>query len=119
MNQVKSLGHELMGGIAETLGLSSNYFLNSFNDPTILFRIFHYPSVPHQEENDLWGVREHTDMGFLTILKQDETGGLQAKNLIISGLMSRPKGLFVINIGDMLELWTHGIFRATLTGAKP
>ena len=53
-----------------------------FEQPTTLFRCLHYP--PH---DDVWGtestaVGEHTDMGFLTVLKQDESGGLQVSDLL-------------------------------------
>ena len=50
---------------------------------------------------------------FLTILLQDAGGGLEVR----SGdtWISAPpiENTFVVNIGDMLELWTHGIYRAT------
>jgi isopenicillin N synthase-like dioxygenase len=40
-----------------------------------LFRIFHYPPSPPQAGG--WGVGEHTDYGLLTLLAQDDSGGLQ------------------------------------------
>ena len=53
-------------------------------------------------------------MGFVTILLQDQLGGLEVKTK--SGWISAPPipGTFVINIGDILELWTRGILKATL-----
>ena len=41
----------------------------------MLFRIFRYPPTPERE----WGVGEHTDYGLLTLLAQDEIGGLQVR----------------------------------------
>jgi isopenicillin N synthase-like dioxygenase len=60
-----------------------------------------------------WGVGEHTDYGLLTILRQDDTGGLQVKSR--SGWVdARPiPGIFTCNIGDMLDRLTHGIYRST------
>ncbi|SMF37169.1 Isopenicillin N synthase [Pseudobacteriovorax antillogorgiicola] len=114
MAEMKSLGEALMRGFALALGLEQDYFAKRFAEPTSLFRIFNYPEHQWQEKDDQWGVREHTDMGFLTILKQDESGGLEAKSRNGEWLAIPPRpGTFVINIGDMLEFWTHGIFRAT------
>ena len=60
-----------------------------------------------------WGVGEHTDYGLLTILRQDDTGGLQVKSR--SGWMDAPPipGSFVCNIGDMLDRLTRGMYRST------
>jgi isopenicillin N synthase-like dioxygenase len=115
MARMTKLGHQLMNGIALSLGLDEAYFLQRFtDDPTVLLRIFNYPQHIWENEADEWGVREHTDMGFLTILFQDKSGGLQVKGLDNQWIEAPPiNGTFVVNIGDMLEVWTKGIYRAT------
>jgi isopenicillin N synthase-like dioxygenase len=115
MQRMTKLGQTLMEGIALSLGLPRDYFVQRFTtDPTTLFRIFNYPKHVWSQSADEWGVREHTDMGFLTILLQDDSGGLQAKAKDGKWIEAPPvPGTFVINIGDMLEVWTRGIFRAT------
>lgn len=115
MNELTELGHLLMEGIALSLGLSRDYFRKRFSDdPTILFRIFNYQKHVWSENDDEWGVREHTDYGFLTLLRQDESGGLQVKARGGGWIEAPPiTGTFVVNIGDMLEVWTHGIYKAT------
>ena len=81
MTALTDLGHALMRGVALSLGLEPAYFRDGYMaDPLTLFRIFHYPPVtvkPHAEKQ--WGVGEHTDYGVLTILRQDDVGGLQVK----------------------------------------
>ena len=53
------------------------YFATGYTaDTTILFRIFHYP--PSLPQVGGWGVGEHTDYGLVTLLAQDDSGGLQA-----------------------------------------
>lgn len=105
------LGQQLMGGIALGLGLPETYFAeHGTRDPLTLFRIFNYPPPASP---DLWGVGEHTDYGLLTILMQDDVGGLEVKSK--TGWVQAPPlpGSFVCNIGDMLDRMTRGVYRST------
>jgi isopenicillin N synthase-like dioxygenase len=115
IDETSVLGHHLMGMIAQGLSLPRNYFRTRFTDhPMVLFRAFNYPKHVWTEQEDEWGVREHTDYGFLTILLQDNSGGLQVRNRAGKWIEAPPiENTFVINIGDMLEVWTHGIYRST------
>ena len=115
LEYMANLGNRIMRLVALGLGLEREYFSIRYGaDPTMLFRIFNYPYQEGREGD--WGVQEHSDMGFLTILLQDENGGLEIKSRGGDSWISAPPipGTFVINIGDMLELWTHGIYQATL-----
>lgn len=123
MSQVKRVAENLMRLVALGLGLEPYYFSDRYGDqPTELFRIFSYPAPASLDSmgNSTMGVHEHTDMGFLTILLQDENGGLEVKSRESEQWISAPPlpGTFVVNIGDMLELWTHGIYQATLHRVK-
>jgi isopenicillin N synthase-like dioxygenase len=105
-------GHALMEGIAESLQLPSNYFSKHYTaQPTLLFRVFHYPASTTNA--DEWGVGEHTDYGLLTLLAQDDLGGLQVKSR--AGWIEAPPipGTLVCNIGDMLDRLTGGLYRST------
>jgi isopenicillin N synthase-like dioxygenase len=107
------LGHQLMVGIALSLGLAESYFAEHYTgDPLILFRIFNYPPQSVMPEAT-WGVGEHTDYGLLTVLKQDEAGGLQVKAQ--GQWIDAPPipGSFICNIGDMLDRLTGGRYRST------
>ncbi len=116
MAAMTALGHRLMEGIALSLGLSAHYFADRHTqDPLILFRIFHYPAMtPPPADKPRWGVGEHTDYGVLTILKQDDAGGLEVKSPF--GWIAAPPipGTFLCNIGDMLDRITGGRYRSTL-----
>ncbi len=113
MEAVEQVGHRVMERLALSLGLEPSYFADRYtSEPLTLFRIFHYPSMnPGPEET--WGVGEHTDYGVLTILRQDEIGGLEVKSL--QGWIAAPPipGTFVCNIGDMLDRMTGGLYRST------
>jgi isopenicillin N synthase-like dioxygenase len=106
------VAQKVMRCVAVSLDLPEHYFAAGYTaNPTVLFRIFHYP--PSQAGDDGWGVGEHTDYGLLTLLAQDSNGGLQVK--APGGWVDAPPvpGTFVCNIGDMLDRLTGGYYRST------
>jgi isopenicillin N synthase-like dioxygenase len=110
LDALTGLGQAVLRGVALSLGLDAGYFADSCTaDPTVLFRIFHYPP----STDDGWGVGEHTDYGLLTLLAQDDSGGLQIA--APEGWIAAPPlpGTFVCNIGDMLDRMTGGWYRST------
>ena len=123
MTAATRAAHALMEGVALALALDHDYFSRHYTaDPTILFRIFHYPAsrpasrpgAPAEPDDpDAWGVGEHTDYGLLTLLAQDEHGGLQVKTP--RGWIDAPPlpDTLVCNIGDMLDRLSGGWFRST------
>lgn len=109
MRAQEEVGQRVLRGIARALGLDAGYFVAHLTRrPTQLFRIFHYPAGA-----DGWGVGEHTDYGLLTLLKQDDRGGLEVKTP--AGWIDAPPlpGTFVCNLGDMLDRLTGGRVRST------
>ncbi|MEQ1754738.1 MAG: 2-oxoglutarate and iron-dependent oxygenase domain-containing protein [Micropepsaceae bacterium] len=110
--QATLAAHAVMRGIALSLGLDQEYFTRTYtSDPTVLFRVFHYP--PARAVDGEWGVGEHTDYGLLTLLAQDACGGLQVKSR--NGWIEAPPlpDTLVCNIGDMLDRLTGGYYRST------
>jgi isopenicillin N synthase-like dioxygenase len=102
----------VLRGVALSLDLDADYFSGGYTaNPTVLFRVFHYP--PQEPADDGWGVGEHTDYGLLTLLAQDDNGGLQVHTP--AGWLDAPPipGTFVCNIGDMLDRLTGGWYRST------
>ena len=109
IEQVTALGQAVLGGIALGLGLDRDWFARHLTaDPTVLFRVFHYP--PGDTES--WGVGEHTDYGLITLLAQDEHGGLQVRSGDVWIDVPPDPYAFVVNIGDMLERMTRGGYRS-------
>ena len=97
----------IMQGVSLALGLPADHFAKAYlARPTVLFRIFRYPPT----EPGGWGVGEHTDYGLLTLLAQDQWGGLQVRG--DDGWIDAPpiEGTLVCNVGDMLERLTGGRF---------
>jgi isopenicillin N synthase-like dioxygenase len=107
-----ALSHRLMASIGRGLRVGDDYFARHYTtNPTTLFRIFNYPAA---ENTDSHGVGAHTDYGLITLLYQDEVGGLEVKHG--SGWIEVPfvPGSFVVNIGDMLERLTSGRYTSAL-----
>ena len=110
------LGQRLVASIERGLDVEPGALTGLTADPLVLFRIFHYP--PGESG---WGVGEHTDYGLLTILRQDDAGGLQVQ--VGGEWIDVPPmpDVFVCNIGDMLERATSGATgrRRTACGTSP
>ncbi len=118
MAAMTALAEALLGGIALGLGLDAGWFGRHLTaEPTILFRIFHYPPVSEAVEG--WGVAEHTDYGLLTVLAQDRHGGLEVRTP--DGWVDVPPDpdALVVNIGDMLDRMTAGRYRSTPHRVRP
>lgn len=112
MRDVTAVGQAVLGGLALALGLPRHWFDRWCADPTVLFRIFHYPP-PADGFAGSWGVAEHTDYGLLTLLAQDRTGGLEVRTDGRWVEVPPVEGGFVCNLGDMLERVTGGRYRST------
>lgn len=115
LDALRPVADGVMRGLALGLGLPADWFEQHLtSDPTVLFRIFHYPPEPAGSEADTWGVGEHTDYGLLTLLAQDHLGGLQVRAVDGTWIDVEPTpGVIVCNLGDMLERLTGGRYRST------
>jgi isopenicillin N synthase-like dioxygenase len=119
----------LMHSIARSLQLPEHFFDAAFHRGLSTLRLLRYPPRTAQElaacsEPDLWvdhhGQRRHlagaphTDSGFVTVLAQDEVGGLQARSAEGRWVDVSPLDrALVVNFGQVLERWCGGRIRAT------
>ncbi len=108
------LGREIMHAFALALGLPETYFDRWLTGPMATLGPLHYPPQQGPISEERLGAGAHTDFGCLTILAQDPVGGLQVRNSA-GQWIDAPyiPGSFVVNIGDMMERWTNGIFSST------
>jgi isopenicillin N synthase-like dioxygenase len=108
---VAGLARRLFGGFAVALGLPEDHFEPHLSRPPSQLRLIHYPYDPLALDQE--GIGAHTDYEFFTIL-QVTAPGLEVRNGAGEWIDAPPlAGGFVVNIGDMLEVWTNGEFRAT------
>jgi isopenicillin N synthase-like dioxygenase len=111
IDEVTRVGRAVLRGLAIGMGLEPDWFDGWCAEPTVLFRIFHYPA--RGADDAPWGVGEHTDYGLLTLLAQDQTGGLEVRVDDEWVPVPTDERAFVCNLGDMLERLSAGRFVAT------
>jgi isopenicillin N synthase-like dioxygenase len=107
-------GDQLMRAIAVALGLPEAYFEPFYDhcDPTV--RLLHYPPLPATPAPGQIRAGAHTDFGGLSLLFQDDEGGLeiQAPDGTWIPAPALP-GRAIVNTGDLIERWTNGLFRSS------
>jgi isopenicillin N synthase-like dioxygenase len=100
--------------LALALGLPRDWFAPFFEQPTTFLRLLHYPPQPPESPDDAFGSAPHTDYGFITILAQDDRGGLEVRRRDGTWLPATPiEGTWVVNVADMLARWTNGRWQST------
>src|SRR5262245_37532401 len=114
---VTGLGHKLMATFGRALSLGDSYFVDRYTgEPNVRLRIFNYPPAPRPSGNGegQWGVAPHTDDGFLTLVRQDDVGGLQLRHAGMWLYVPYVPDSFVIAIGGQLEHLTNGRYVSAL-----
>ncbi len=112
---MEALATELMRLFALGLGMTEKYFDDKIDDHmTNMCANYYYPqSEPPQPGQFRKG--PHTDWGSLTILYQDDAGGLQVQHPTRGWEpVAFVPGSFVINIGDLMAHWTGGQWVSTM-----
>ena len=110
------LGKTILKALAIALKLDPHYFDSSFTEPLSVLRFIHYPAVEKKQDEQQVGAGAHTDYGCITILYQDDIGGLQVQDRQGNWLDATPVAdSFVINIGDMMARWSNDRYTSTPT----
>lgn len=114
-----ALETKLLTAIAVGLGLAPDYFDACHRGRDNQLRLLHYPPFAAEllESGRADCIGAHSDFGTVTLLFQDEVGGLEIEDQQNSGAF-RPvpyiPGTIVVNIGDMLMRWTNDELRSTI-----
>jgi isopenicillin N synthase-like dioxygenase len=112
------IAHRLLAAISVNLGMPaddlSQYFVEAH---TSFMRLNFYPRCPTAAAPAAarpLGVNQHTDAGALTLLLQDDQPGLEVCRDGDWHLVEPRRGALVINIGDMVQVWSNDRYRAAL-----
>ncbi len=112
--QATDFAIKLLCAIADATGSNGAFFNDKFSHPMALLRGNYYPERPAWASDKDFGIATHTDYGCLTLLATDGSGGLEVRKRGGGWIpVSAPIGEFVINFGEMLEIWTEGRIKAT------
>ena len=105
---------QLLKGCAVSLNLKDNFFVQSCRQPLSRASFVYYPTQPQDSDDEQFGVAPHTDFGVLTVLCQDDVGGLEVETANGEWIQAPPvEGTLVINVGDLLARWTNGSYKST------
>ena len=109
------VAHQVLRSLASAIGEDPAYFEDKFDRPMALLRGNYYPERPAWAGARDFGIAPHTDYGCLTLLATDGVPGLevQARDGAWVPVVAQP-GEFVINFGEMFEMWSQGRVKATL-----
>lgn len=113
-DQMDRLGRTLLDALAEGLEIDVDHFRNWVTpDPETTIKAIHYPAPAADQKPQ--GVGTHRDFGLLTFVLQDAVGGLQVERANEHYLdIPHLPGSFVVNLGEMLQVATHGYYKATV-----
>ncbi len=102
----------LLAALETGLGLPERQLRDAFRDPMTNMTLLHYP--PQAPDEGGYGIHPHKDTDALTIIAPDPVGGLEVQTRTGDWITPDcPPGGFVVNIGDMLELWSGGRLKST------
>ncbi len=105
---------DLLCAILAAVGEDATFFRDKFARPMALLRGNYYPERPKDAGENDFGIATHTDYGCLTLLATDGSPGLEVRKRGGGWIpVSAKPGEFVINFGEMLDLWTQGRIVAT------
>jgi len=108
-----ALSQRLLSIIALSLQLPEDFFDFCLRTPIATQRMLHYPSQPAQALHNQIGAGAHTDWGLVTILAQDDIGGLEVCNADGDWVRATPlPGSFVVNLGDLLQRWSNDLYHS-------
>lgn len=112
---IGACGRDLLRIVALSLGVDENFFESRYTKRLQRTQIVYYPPQPPELGDDQFGVAAHTDYGCITLLWQDDNGGLEVRERASGRWVDATPipGTLVINVGDLLGRWTNDRFAST------
>jgi len=112
---VCNVARKVMAAVAVSLDQPAGFFEAAYQTPLARGQLVYYPpSSDVDEAEQRFGVAPHTDFGVLTLLLQDNSGGLQVQSKTGDWIEAPPiPGTLVCNIGDLLARWSNNRFAST------
>lgn len=107
----------VMRAIALGMGLGEDFFDGFMRNGDNSLRLLHYPAVSKsvfEQSKQQMRAGEHSDYGSITLLFQDQRGGLQVMTPSGKFIDATPiEGTVVVNAGDLLMRWSNDLIKST------
>nr|BBP49687.1 leucoanthocyanidin dioxygenase 2 [Reaumuria trigyna] len=111
-NHMKVLAQKLLALISESLGAPSSCIEEAVGEFYQNITISYYPSCPQPELT--LGLQSHSDMGAITLLIQDDVGGLQVLKDGEWITVQPVSDAIVVLLADQTEIITNGAYRSAI-----
>ena len=113
--EIGHCGAALLRAVALSLDVDEGFFEPRYRKRLQRTQMIHYPPQPPDLAADEFGVAPHTDYGCITLLWQDDKGGLQVRDRKTKAWIDATPipGTLVINVGDLLGRWSNDRFAST------
>jgi isopenicillin N synthase-like dioxygenase len=111
--------NKILEALSLGLHMPQDYFVKYHTGENQTLRFLHYPQLPTHRPNQI-GAGAHTDYGSITLLFQDDVGGLEVQDCDGHWIPAPyiPETA-VVNIGDLMQRWTNNYLRSTLHRVSP
>ncbi|KAH6559576.1 hypothetical protein KP509_1Z003300 [Ceratopteris richardii] len=107
---MKLLAQRLLSLISESLGLKPSYIQNAIGEPYQNISLNYYPPCPEPELT--LGLQSHSDLGAITLLLQDDVGGLQVCVDDTWVAVQPLHGALVVNLADQVQILSNGRYKS-------
>lgn len=110
-----AVANRVFRGLAIALDLPEDFFVQRHDQQPFTLRFLHYPPLPNVLDVNQIRAGEHTDYGTITLLAQDNSGGLEVQTHSGAWIAAPPiPGTLLVNLGDLMEHWTNHRYRSTV-----
>ncbi|KAF4627861.1 hypothetical protein G7Y89_g10291 [Cudoniella acicularis] len=112
---VEKLANEVIKALALGLGLKEGWFDEFTSKPSGTLRFIHYPPTP-TTSSKARGIGAHRDFGCITLLMQDQVGGLQVLDEASGEWLdvTPVPGAYVVNLGNLMMKWTNHVYNSNM-----
>jgi len=115
-NEVENI---ILKALALSFHLQDDYFTSVHTRSENQLRLLHYPSVPAEslEKEEITRIGAHSDFASITLLLQDEVGGLEIEDPKNPGTFKPApyvEGSLIVNAGDFMMRWSNDVIKSTV-----
>lgn len=116
LQQCIATADRVLQAFAVALQQPEDFFVSAHDQHHHTLRLLHYPALPadFSAQGGESRAGAHTDYGSITLLFQDQAGGLEVRTRAGEWIAATPiPGTVVVNTGDLMHRWTNHVFCST------